>query len=138
VIIQSLDCYLKALKDINALTSEERQVFILMEFETLMIMEGWDHFFTYDWHLKFYPELKQTLQIIDDNDSLSVLNNYEQHLYEKGVPIEAKAIENFVFSQELSYFRNSPDWTKLYNEFAEERWNKMSKYLAKKGIILQT
>lgn len=136
--IQSLDCYQKGLKNIDELTPEERQIYILMEFETLMDMEGWEHFFIYDWHLKFCSELKQTLQVIDDSDSLSFLNQYELHLHEKSIPLEAEAIENFVFSQSESYFVNSPDWRELYSQFTEERWNKMSRYLAKKGITLQT
>jgi hypothetical protein len=126
----------RGLRDPEGLTVAERLVFILMEFEALMDMEGWDHFFTSTWS-RYYPELKRGLAAAGDLESLEVLEDYEQHLRERNVALEPGAIDAFIVAQSDDYFRECRDWRDDYSELSEQRWRKVREHLGTLGLELQ-
>lgn len=128
--------YKRGLRDPEGLTAAERLVFVLMEFETLMDMEGWDDFFTSKW-LRYYPELKRGLAAADDTESLAVLDDYEQHLKERNVALEADAIGAFLVAQSEEYFRGCRDWRDEYSRLSDRRWRKVTDHLRTLGLELQ-
>lgn len=128
--------YERGLRHPEALTAAERLVFLLMEFETLMNMEGWDDFFTSRWS-HYYPEMKQGLGAAGDTDSLEVLQDYERHLQERNVALEPRAIDSFLAAQDDEYFKKCRDWREDYGELSEKRWSKVRDYLGKLGFELR-
>lgn len=135
-VLDPADIYERGLRDPEGLTSAERLVFILMELETLMDMEGWDHFFTSK-SARYYPELKQGLVASGDTDSLEVLEDYERHLSERNVPFHPSAIEDFLGAQDEKYLNNCRDWREDYSRLSERRWRKLREYLGTLGFALQ-
>jgi hypothetical protein len=132
------EIYERGLQDLARLVGAERLVFMLQDFDNLMEMEGWDHFFLYDHHFIWYPEMKDWLRAIGDVASLAVLDNYESHLKRNGVPISSEKIRLFLSAQDDSYLEDCPDWCEQYCELRTVRWAKVSEYLESHGQQLQT
>lgn len=129
--------YQRGLEEFDALSKEERLVFLLMDLETCMCMEGWEHFFTTD-KVDHYAEMKAGLKAAGDRSSLEVIEDFEQHLRSNGVPMEADAIESWACAQGDDYFANCRDWREDFEELTEVRWKKIKASLKKHGINLLT
>ena len=107
-VVDPMDVYQRGLKDPDSLSEEELIVYLLIELETEMDMEGWDHFFTTD-KLRYYPKLKSALQLIGDLASLRVINGYEAFLRSYGVPMRPDAITAF-FRDRSAEIAHDRDW----------------------------
>ena len=128
--------YKRGLQNPDSLTPEERMVYLIMEIETYMDMEGWDHFFTTDNMMCYYDEFKGSLELIGDADSLEVIEDYERHLARQGIPFYPAAIDAFLCDQDDAYFANCRDWREDHNGFIETRWRKVADYLRSQNIQL--
>src|SRR4051794_14025509 len=95
--------------DITALAVEERFVYLLVQLETLMNMEGWDDFFT-SAYMRYYDELVSGLALAGDLDSLEVLKDYEQHFSILNVSFTAEAIDQFLCHPPAGYLQQCRDW----------------------------
>jgi hypothetical protein len=107
-----------------------------MNFDNLMEMEGWDHFFLYERDFALYPEMKAWLRTIGDAESLRILEDFESHLKSRGVPLSPKEIERFLNQQDNLYLQSCPDWEKQYIELRKQRWERVLGYLEKQGLSL--
>lgn len=136
-VLDPIDLYDRGLRDLSSLRGAERLVFILQDFDYLMEMEGWDHFFIYEAHFSYYSEMKGWLDIIDDKASLAVLKAYEDHLKEHGDPLSSNDIQAFLNTQADAYFQNCPDWREQYCALRGDRWAKTIAYLQSKGQTLR-
>jgi hypothetical protein len=124
VILDPIDIYDRGLRDFSSLQGAERLVFMLQDFDNLMEMEGWDHFFLYEHHFIWYCEMKEWLHLIGDRASLTVLEDYERHLTRYGVPFSPVGIQNFLNTQDNVYLCECPDWRGQYCELRRDRWAK--------------
>jgi hypothetical protein len=122
-------------EDCVSLTPHERLVFLLLEFEGLMNMEGWDDFFTSRWS-SYYPELEQGLLLAGDNESLAVLQDYETHLKAHGTSLDPSVLDAFLEGQSRDYFANCRDWREAYTRLSDRRWSKIRSYLESHGLSL--
>jgi hypothetical protein len=130
------EAYSRGQGEFASLTPDERLVFLLVQFETLMDMEGWDDFFTSKWS-PYYSELKQGLVLAGDRDSLEVFEDYEEHLRTRGVSLDPEALDAFLTAQNNAYFESCRDWRDDYTDLATQRWSKVSEYLRAHGITLR-
>ncbi|MCE9546138.1 MAG: hypothetical protein K8T25_11540 [Planctomycetia bacterium] len=135
-VIDTLRVYEQGVEDPDNLSRDERMVYLLIEFQTYIDMEGWDHFFQTD-KMRYYKELKGALKKIKDIDSLSVIENYEQELRSNGIAMDPTEISEFLDSQEETYLSNRCDWRESYSQRSDERWQKCREYLHKKGFELK-
>jgi hypothetical protein len=126
----------RGLQDKSTLNATEMALFILLEFDLLMEMEGWDHFFLYQHHFDGYEPMKSWLRKIGDEESLGFLADYESHLAQRGVSLVPRAIELFLNAQDDAYLNACPDWREQYVVLGERRWDKTSSYLERQGIAL--
>src|ERR1700722_11029429 len=94
------EIYDRGLRDLSCLRGAERLLFMLQDFDNLMEMEGWDHFFLSDSHLLWYSEMKTWLGAIDDAASSAVLGDYEGYLKARGVALSPREIANFLNSED--------------------------------------
>lgn len=133
--IDTSKLFSRGLDDFGNLRDQERLVFLVMLFETRMIMDGWDDFFTSGW-ARNYPELKQGLQAVGDFQSVELLEDYEKHIRSKGVDFEPVAIDSFLCEQEGEYFAACRDWQEEFSHLTDYRWNKITEYMRQKGITL--
>ena len=133
--LDPIEIYARGLRNLELLEGPERLVFLLQEFDILMDMEGWYHFFLYEHHFKLYSEMKDWLSTIDDRQSLVVLGDFEARLKSRGVPLESAEIETFFDSQD-DYFRACPDWCEQYTACRAGRWQKAIAYLETAGLRL--
>ncbi len=136
-ILDPMDIYLRGLRDLSCLHGVERLVFLLQDFDTLMEMEGWDHFILHDNHFNSYSEMKEWLRTIGCHTSLSVLDDYEAHLSAHGVPLTPRDIGIFLNSHDQAYFDVCPRWREQYGELRGDRWAKAVAYLETQGLRLQ-
>jgi hypothetical protein len=125
----------RGLSDCESLSLLERLVFLLLEFEVLMDMEGWDDFFTSRWSA-YYPELKQGLVLAADEKSVEILDDYETHLKGHGVVLEPSALDKFLCSRENQYFVNCRDWRDDYAKLGSHRWSKVREFLRSHDVSL--
>ena len=95
-LLDPMEIYDKGLRDLASLQGAERLVFMLQDFDNVMEMEGWDHFFLYEHYFIWYSEMKEWLRKIRDKQSLAVLNDYENHLNARGVTLSPSEIERFL------------------------------------------
>jgi len=130
-VLSPLEVYQRGLRDPEALTGEERLVYLLIELETYADMEGWDHFFTTPL-MRFYEELKGGLQAAGDLRSAGVLNRYEEFLRSHGVALEPDAIEEFCGAADT----DGGDWHEEYSRLNEARWERIREWLRSRGITL--
>jgi hypothetical protein len=121
--------------DFESLAPLERIVFVLLEFECLMEMEGWDDFFTSKWSC-YYPEMKRGLLLAGDLESLEVLQDYETHLIDHGVSLDPSSLDAFLCSQNTDYFTTCRDWNEDYSQLKDHRWRKIRDYLVLHNIAL--
>lgn len=126
------DVYNRGLSNPDALTPDERLVYLVQELKTLADMEGWDHFFRYD-YVYHLVELKDRLRRVGDTDSLAVLDDYEQRLRLQGVAMEPEAVSVFLASQNAVSFENDRDWREEFSNASEARWDKIGAYLRDQG-----
>lgn len=131
VQLAPLEVYHRGLKDPEALSLEERLVYLVLELETYADMEGWDHFFTTPL-LRFYEELKRGLWEAGALPSFEVLERYEAFLRAHGVVMDPDAIE--VFCAEFE--GEAADWREEFSRLTEARWNEIRGWLKQRGVTL--
>ncbi|MCI0641028.1 MAG: hypothetical protein L0Y70_18285 [Gemmataceae bacterium] len=131
-----MDIYDRGLRNLSVLQGVERLVFMLQDFDNLMEMESWDHFFRHECHFIWYSEMKEWLRTIGAQESLVVLDNHEAHLKARGVELSPSEIETFLNSQDEAYMRACPDWRRQYCELRGVRWAKASAFLESQGLKL--
>ncbi len=122
----------RGLKDAGSLTSEERLVYLLADLETLIDMEGWDHFFMTPC-MRYYSDLISGLQAAGDSVSVEVLRDYENHFSRYGVAFEPEAIAAFLCESPDGYESSCRDWQEEFEAAKETRWKKIEEYLAPRG-----
>src|SRR5271166_6358426 len=137
-VLDAMDIYERGLRDLSSLKGRERLVFMLQDFDNLMEMEGWEHFFLYECHFAWYSEMKEWLSTIGDRASLAVLGEFETHLQGRGVPLSPSAFESFLNSGGDAYLRAYPDWRSKYCELRGTRWARASAYLESQDQTLNT
>lgn len=136
-VIHPARVYERGLIKPESLSSLERLVFLLLDFQNVIDMEGWDHFFMDEERLALYPELKQWLSDVGDRTSLAILEDYERHLGKHGIALEPNSLQAFLSRQKKSYFRSSADWRDLYTQAEDQRWQKVREYLNKHAVQLE-
>jgi hypothetical protein len=136
-VVDPMEIYDKGLRDFASLRGAERLVFMLQDFDNLMEMEGWDHFFRYKDYFIWYSEMKDWLRKIGAHESLAVLNDYESHLEARGVTLSPREIESFLNSQDDAYLGSCPDWRNQYCHLRGSRWARASAYLESQGLDLR-
>jgi hypothetical protein len=109
-------------------------VFMLQDFDNLMEMEGWDHYFLYEHHFVWYSEMKDWLRRIGDEASLAILSDYEAHVRSRGFEFSPAGVEDFLTSTDETCF---PDWRDQYCDLRASRWAKASAYLERQGLTLE-
>lgn len=135
MVIDPADVYHRGLRDPDKLRGPERLVFILQEFDILLEMEGWAHFFLYERHFAWYDEMKDWLLRIRDEESLAVLLAYESWMRERGFGVTPTAMETWV---EIGASPDvpEPDWADGYTAIREQRWERARAHLAECGHTL--
>lgn len=133
--LDPMTVYERGLAQPEALTGDERLVYLLMDVEACMDMEGWDHFFMTD-NIRYYQELKHGLHVIGDSDSLEVIEDYEEHLRANGVAMEPDAIASWLRNQDDEYLQGCRDWREDYAKLTGTRWDKVKGYLHRRDIEL--
>ncbi|WP_220718578.1 hypothetical protein [Agarivorans litoreus] len=126
----------KGLTNTELLTEEEWLIFVVAYLESIADMEGWDHFFTYN--MNWYPILANSLQLVSDEESLKIIENYKLHFAKLGVDFHPESIDSFLVSANSSYYENCPDWRELFSEVSEQRWLKIRAYFSSRGIKICT
>jgi len=137
-VLDAIAIYEKGLADLSELDGVERLVFMLQDFDNLMDMEGWDHFFLHESHFAWYPEMKDWLHTIGDTASLAVLTDYEAYLKERLVRLSPSEIERFLSFQDNASMNAAPDWRHQYSELKAARWAKALAYLESQDVGLST
>jgi hypothetical protein len=143
-LLDPLDIYDRGIHDLSCLQGVERLVFMLMDFDYLMDMESWDHFFIHEWHFIQYAEMKDWLRTIGDEASLAVLEDYEAFLKSHGVAVSSREIESFWNSHEYdahvdAYLpAGALYWEHPYRDLSPVRWAKATAYLEARGLRLRT
>jgi hypothetical protein len=137
-ILDPMDIYDRGLRDLSCLQGPDRLVFMLHDFDNLMEMEGWDHFFLYEHHFFWYSEMKDWLRTIGDKASLAVLQDFESHVRVHGVALVPPEFESFLNAGGDAYLRTGPDWRMQYCELRPARWAQASAYLEGQGLRLLT
>lgn len=132
--LDPLAVYNKGLAGLDYLAGAERLVFMLQDFENLMEMEGWDHFYLYEHHFAWYAEMKDWLQQIGAVGSLAVLDSYEMHVQSQGFEVSPTGIEALLRSRGD---QDLPDWVGEYCALREDRWAKATALLASRGVVLE-
>jgi hypothetical protein len=123
----------RGFKDAASLTPQERLVYLLADLETLKDMEGWDHFFTADYRMRYYRDLLAGLDAAGDSVSVEILRAYESHFVRYGVSFTADAIVTFLSDVPEDFWKSSRDWEAEFELAKEERWNKVEEYLRRHG-----
>jgi hypothetical protein len=136
--LDPIGIYDRGVKDLASLAGAERLIFMLQDFDILIEMEGWDHFFLHEHHFIWYSEMREWLRIIGDFASLAVLDSYETHLKTNGVALSPIEIERLLNTQDNSSLQCCVDWGGQYCDLKEFRWAKASAYLEGQGLRMQT
>jgi len=137
-LLDPMAIYDRGLAELDSLSGAERFVFMLQDFDNLMEMEGWDHFFLYEHHFAWYSEMKDWLRRIGDESSLAVLSNYESHVSSNGFEVSPSGIEALLKAKDENYYRTCPDWCGRYCDLREARWARASAFFMSQGLALQT
>ena len=125
----------KGFENEESLNSDEWTIFIILYFESLADMEGWDHFFSYK--MNWYPILIETLDLIKDTESLSVINNYKKHITDQNIEFTSEAIDTFLLNADDKYFDSCPDWREDFSDLSGKRWELLSQYFNKSGLKIK-
>ena len=136
--LDPMTIYDRGLAGLDSLVGVERLIFMLQDFDNLMEMEGWDHFFLYEHHFVWYAEMKEWLRTIRETASLAVLGDYEGHVISKGFEFSPTGIDGLLRSKDEPYYRNCPNWCDQYCAFRASRWANASAYVESQGLMLQT
>lgn len=129
--------YDRGLADLEKLVGVERLVFMLLDFDTLMIMEGWSHFFLHEHHFAWYAEMKDWLQQIGDHESLVILNEYESDVCSRGCEVSPEGIEELFLADDVDYYHRCADWCDRYSALDQARWAKAGDFLSLRGFELK-
>jgi hypothetical protein len=132
-----MEIYDRGLLGLSSLDGAERLIYMLQDFDNLMEMEGWDHFFLHEHYLARYSEMKGWLQQIRAEASLTVLNDYESHVRSMGFEVSPGGVEALLMSRDEAYYRSCPDWCGRYRALRDDRWTKTTEFLRSQGIALQ-
>ena len=135
-VLDPMEIYYRGLRDLTFLQSAERLLFMLQDFDNLMEMEGWEHFFRYQHHFIWYAEMKEWLHTIGENFSLAVLQDYESYLKVNGVELSPEAIANSDAMGEAHSLACN-DLCNRYCELRSVRWAKAMVHLENQGIRIQ-
>ncbi len=131
------DIYDRGLDDLDSLRGPERLVFMLQDFDNMMEMEGWEHFFLYEHHFAWYEEMQDWLNRIGAASSLAVLSSYETYVHAAGFELSPAGIEAMLEAQEDAETQEGPDWCERYCDLREERWTAAAAFLVTQGFELQ-
>lgn len=131
------DIYDRGLNELKALVGPERLVFMLQDFDNMMEMEGWEHFFLYEHHFAWYAEMKDWLSRMGAPSSLGVLSSFESYVRAKGFELSPSGIEAMLATHEEAEAEDGPDWREKYCELRDERWSAAATYLETQGFALQ-
>lgn len=134
--LDPLAIYKRGLADLDSLDGVERWLFMLQDFDNLMEMEGWDHFFLYEDHFSWYAEMKEWLRQVGDEASLAVLGDYESHVLARGFDVSPAGIEAWLHAEEEA-LSGHPDWRDQYCALREARWERGVAYLAGQGFAVK-
>jgi len=138
-VLDPLAIYDRGLAGLDRLVGPERLVFMLQDFDNLMEMEGWNHFFLCEHHFAWYVEMKQWLERIAAVSSLAVLGHYENHLTREGFELSPTGVQQLLKTKDAEdpeYHRNCVDWCGQYCAFRDDRWTKATAYLNSQGLAL--
>jgi len=135
-ILDPLEIYDRGLQDLSVLQGPDRLVFMLQDFDNLMEMEGWDHFFRYEHHFAWYGEMKEWLHLIAERESLAVLESFETYLDGRGVPLLPDSMESPTSTNDPDYESKCVQWCSLYSEGRGRRWARAAAYLRSQGVEL--
>jgi hypothetical protein len=113
----------------------EMLVFVVMDLETYMDMEGWDAFFVGN-QSHLYPLLRQCLTAAGAARSLAVIDDYVAYHSTRGVPFEPEAIDELACRETEAVLRARPDWRSHFSDASGERWLRIGEYLRSRGIEL--
>jgi hypothetical protein len=133
-ILDPLDIYDRGLANLASLEGVERYVFFLMDFDNLMEMEGWDHFFLHEHHFAWYAEMKEWLRKAEDQAALTVLADFEGWLHEHGLGLPPD--EDEYWTVEEAARDSVPDWCQQYCDLREARWARAIAYFERCGAKL--
>ncbi len=137
-LLDPLAIYERGLADIASLDGVERLLFMLQDFDNLMEMEGWDHFFLYDHHFAWYAEMKDWLRRIGDEASLAVLGDYESRVQANGFEVSPAGIEAWLQEEDEADEPGQPDWCGQYCTLRQARWERALAYVAGQGFAVNT
>jgi hypothetical protein len=135
-VLDPMEIYDRGLRDLASLQGAERLLFMLQDFDNLMEMEGWEHFFLYEHHFIWYAEMKEWLHTIGENSSLAVLQNYESYLKARGVALSPSAIENSDARGEAHSLACN-DLCNRYCELRSVRWARAAAHLESQGVRIE-
>ena len=132
-VVEILD---KGLQREESLSEIEWPIYIVAYFESIMNMEGWDHFFTHN--MKWLPQLKKFLSVVGDFESMKVIQSYKKHFEELGIHFSTQEIEAFLAQATDEYLDNCPDWCEQFDNAYEHRWELICKHYNSLGITVKT
>jgi hypothetical protein len=135
-LLDPLAIYDRGLADLASLDGVERLLFMLQDFDNLMEMEGWDHFFLYENHFAWYAEMKDWLRQIGDEASLTVLSDYESRIRAKGFEVSPTGIEAWLQAEHEADDPGDPDWCGQYCALREARWERALAHMAGQGFAV--
>jgi hypothetical protein len=137
-LLDPLVVYHRGLAGLDRLEGVERLVFMLQDFDNLMEMEGWGHFYLNEHHFAWYAEMKNWLHAIGAAESVALLDDYETHVRSKGFEVSPAGIEAMERSKDEAYSQSCPDWCGRYCALREDRWAKATALLMTHDVVLRT
>ena len=136
-LLDPLEIYDRGLADLDRLQGPERLIFILQDFDNLMEMEGWVHFFLYEHHVAWYAEMKAWLSRIGAEASLDILNDHEGYVLSHDCDVSPAGMEALLqAADEDEYNERLCEWTDQYCAHREDRWAKAAAFLSNQGLEL--
>ena len=134
--LDPLDVLRRGHRDIASLSDDETLVFAVMELEAMSMMEGWDHFFTHSEAFGAYGLMKAGLAAAGDHESVAILRSYESWLASAGVAMTPEEIDAHVGTLSEEELDQLPDWRAEFDAVIETRWELITGYLRRRGVLL--
>ena len=125
----------KGFENEDNLNRNEWKIFIISYFESLMDMEGWDHFFSYK--MEWYQLLVETLNEINDEKSLNIIYKYKKHVTDQNIEFTSQAIDDFLCNADEADFDSCPDWRAEFSDLMDKRRELVALHFKKMGITLK-
>lgn len=130
------EIFQRGLANPNALTPDERFVYLLVLLETNVAMSGWDAFFRYLNSMKHYTELKNGLASIGATACLTILAAYEAEVAGFGFPMTSDGIDEMLASNICRNAEPHHDYAQDWSGSEDELWDKVRAYLVTKNVSL--